>query len=240
MKNKIITVSIIAIIIMALTSVCYAATGTVEVKASKAEVKKGDTFTVTLVATSEEGINGVNSQYSYNTEKLDLISGAISNDWSNLGTAPEITIVCNSEETIKNADIYTLTFKVKDTVTKGETLQIEFKDIILGTDLETNAELQIGTKTAEVKIIEEEKQNELTNNNTNIETNKNNTTTNNNNTNKNNTTTNNNSTNKDTSTSNNKLPQTGISNTVIYTLIIVTTICAIICYKKYIEHKDIK
>ena len=70
MKIKIITAIIIAILIMLLASISFAASGTVEFKPSTTEVKKGDTFTVTLSATSEDGINGIDTKYTYDSEKF--------------------------------------------------------------------------------------------------------------------------------------------------------------------------
>ena len=130
MKTKIITANIIAIFIILLASISFAATGTVEFKSNTTEVKKGETFTVTLSATSEDGINGIDTKYTYDSEKLDLVSENVADtsNWSNIGASPDITIICNSTQSIKNADIYILTFKVKDNVSAGSTIKIKTTD----------------------------------------------------------------------------------------------------------------
>ena len=68
MKTKIISANIIAIFIILLSSISFATTGTVEFKSYTTEVKKGETFTVTLSATSEDGINGIDTKYIYDSE----------------------------------------------------------------------------------------------------------------------------------------------------------------------------
>lgn len=77
MKRKLMI--IVGIILLALTStiVSYAATATVELKVDKAEVKVGDTFTVTLRANCSDGINGVITTFSYDTNKLEYVSEGV-------------------------------------------------------------------------------------------------------------------------------------------------------------------
>ena len=156
MKLKVFTVIMIVILAILFSSNVYAATGTVNFVPSTNQVKKGDTFTVTLSASSEDGINGVETKYTYNSEKLEFVSGNVvnSSNWISMGTAPEITIICNSQEKIKNADLYTLTFKVKDSANVGDTIKVETNEILLDTDAQENSEVNIGAKKAEVTVIE--------------------------------------------------------------------------------------
>ena len=156
MKLKVFTVMIIVMFAFLFSSNVYAATGTVNFVPSTKQVKKGDTFTVTLSASSEDGINGVETKYTYDSNKLEFVSGNVvnSSNWISMGTAPEITIICNSQEKIKNADLYTLTFKVKDSVAVGETIKVETNEILLDTDAQENSEVNIGAKKAEVTVIE--------------------------------------------------------------------------------------
>ena len=156
MKLKVFTVIMIVIFAILFSSNVYAATGTVNFVPSTNQVKKGDTFTVTLSASSEDGINGVETKYTYNSEKLEFVSGNVVNtsNWLSMGTAPEITIICNSQEKIKNADLYTLTFKVKDSANVGDTIKVETNEILLDTDAQEKSEVNIGAKKAEVTVIE--------------------------------------------------------------------------------------
>lgn len=236
MKAKLIIGNIIAIIIILLTSVTYAATGTAELKADVKELKKGETFTVTLVVASEEGINGISTKYTYDTDKLELVSESLVNttNWSNLGTPPELTIICNSTSSIKSADIYTLKFKVKDNVTAGSVATVETTDILLDTDAQSDSEVTISAKKVEVNVIED-KNNNTDDPGTNNPSNPNNPNNSNN--------TNNSGTNTkkpDSTSSGSTLPQTGESNVIIYILIAISIIFSVISYKKYNEYKKIK
>ena len=236
MKAKLIIGNIIAIIIILLTSVTYAATGTAELKADVKEVKKGETFTVTLVVASEEGINGISTKYTYDTDKLELVSESLvdTTNWSNLGTSPELTIICNSTSSIKSADIYTLKFKVKDNVTAGSVATVETTDILLDTDAQSDSEVTISAKKVEVNVIED-KNNNTDDPGTNNPSNPNNPNNSNN--------TNNSGTNTkkpDSTSSGSTLPQTGESNVIIYILIAISIIFSVISYKKYNEYKKIK
>lgn len=156
MKLKVFISIIVVILALLFSSNVYAATGTVNFVPSMNQVKKGDTFTVTLSASSEDGINGVETKYIYDSNKLEFVSGNVvnSSNWISMGTAPEITVICNSQEKIKNADLYTLTFKVKDNANVGETIKVETNAILLDTDAQENSEVNIGAKKVEITVIE--------------------------------------------------------------------------------------
>ena len=225
MKTKIFSASIIAIFIILFAYVSFAATGTVEFKSNTTEVKKGEIFTVTLSATSEEGINGIDTKYVYDSEKLELISENLvdSSNWSNIGTSPDITIICNSTQSIKNADIYILKFKVKDNVSLGSKIIIETTNIILDTDAQTDSEVKISPKKIEMKIKDDsvayadEKEKEKTTIITPTESVK-----------------------KDTTYAAGILPNAGENFVMISIFLLVSIILSIIFYKKYKQHKDIK
>ena len=94
MKIKVITSILLGIFIVLLSTVAFAATGTVELKSNVSEIKKGETFKVTLSATSQDGINGIDAKYNYDSEKLELVNEKVVNttNWSNIGSANNITI----------------------------------------------------------------------------------------------------------------------------------------------------
>lgn len=156
MRVKVIAGSIITIFIILLTTIVFAATGTVELRASVNQVEKGDTFTVTLSAASEDGINGLDTKFVYNSNQLELISENLVDDskWTNIGTSPNITVICNSTQNITSANIYVLEFKVKDSVTAGDTIKIETTDIVMDTDVANNSEITISAKKVELTVIE--------------------------------------------------------------------------------------
>ena len=162
MRIKIIAFNIVIMLIISLMNVTYAVSGSVDLRTSASEVKKGETFTVTLVATSEDGINGVDTKYTYDADKLELISGGVvdSTSWSNLGGNSDITVICNSNQSIRNAEIYSIKFKVKDSAPAGAVAKIETTGILLDTDSYVNSNVSISAKKVEITIKDnvEEKQ----------------------------------------------------------------------------------
>ena len=153
MKKTLFIIGLILAILMVGISVVNAADATVDLRASSETVKPGDTFTVILSAKCEDGINGIDTKFSYDTEKLELINQAVTNsdNWSSLGGDGEISVICNSTDSIKTADIYTLTFKVKDSVANGAIATISTEGIMLDSDAATNSIVSIAGKTATVK-----------------------------------------------------------------------------------------
>ncbi len=98
------------------------------------------------------------------SEKLELVSENVadSTNWSNIGASPDITIICNSTQSIKNANIYILTFKVRDNVSVGSTIEIETTDILLDTDAQADSEVTIPSKKIKITVKDssDEKSNE--------------------------------------------------------------------------------
>ena len=239
MKIKIITANIIAIFIIILASISFAATGTVEFKSNTNEVKKGETFTVTLSATSKEGINGIDTKYTYDSDKLELVSENVadSSNWSNIGASPDITIICNSTQSIKNADIYILTFKVKDNVSVGSTIKIEMTDILLDTDAQTDSEVTIPSKMIEITVKDssEDDSNENNKDANEVDSEESKTTDK-----KIDTKTNTSINESDSNSASKMLPKTGENFVIIYGAVVLAIILSIVLYKKYMQHKDIK
>ena len=150
MKKSILALVIMIIVTITSLSVVHAATGDVTLKLSNDRVKPGDTFTVTLHAECADGINGVLAEFSYDTEKLDLVSGlGVSKDdesenWVNLkGSKTKVEINDQRDEPepgqskphIKTADVYVLTFKVKDDVQIGGTAFVKAENIEVDSDI---------------------------------------------------------------------------------------------------------
>ena len=156
MKKRLIAGMLaIAMIISGMILNVNAATGSVSVIPSKTEVNPGDTFTVTISGSCEEGINGLEAVVTYEEAKLELVeSKAADNKWIDLGqnvdTGVGISLMCNSADTIKNANMYVLTFKVKNDATVDTTAKVTASGITLYSDAsQTYTE---GTKEAEVSI----------------------------------------------------------------------------------------
>ena len=118
-------------------------------------VKKGETFTVKLSASSEDGINGVSGSYSYDESKVELVSVVVadSSKFSNMagqGTKEIALMALNAG--YKNEDLLTFTFKVKDTAVENSDIVISFNDMEIDTYATSNPAITIGTKTVTAKV----------------------------------------------------------------------------------------
>lgn len=156
MRKKILFFMVIMIVV--LMSAVYATSGTVSLKASITTVEPGGTFTVTISANCNDGVNGIDTTLSYDTDKLELVSGALANNnFANLSTGNQITVISNATTSIKSADLYTLTFKVKDGVASGSTATIKTGKISLDSDLRDQSSVTIGEQTVIVTVKKEAK-----------------------------------------------------------------------------------
>ena len=154
MKKKLMILGFTILFMLANIMTCYAAVEpTAVLNADKTEVKAGETFTVTLSATCEDGINGIDTTYTYDTEKLELVSANVaSSDFASLGTDNQITVICNSTESITSADIYVLTFKVKDGVEVDSTAKVSVSEITLDSDAATDSQHTIATQEVTITV----------------------------------------------------------------------------------------
>lgn len=156
MKKQIITVITIFMFILASCSIVQAnSSATVTLKTSSSTVKAGEEFTVTMSVTCEDGINGIDTKYKYDTDKLEFVSDEIKDSKAmvNLsqGSGDSITIINNSESSTKNVDIV-LTFKVKEGTKSGEKATITTEDILVDSNAETNSECTIKALSASITV----------------------------------------------------------------------------------------
>lgn len=157
MKTKLILImSIMIIMIINITTTYAVSTYGVYLTINPKTIKVGETFTVTLSAKCEDGINGIDTTYEYDKNMLELVSANVvdAKKWASLGIDNQITVICNSIEKIKEADIYQLTFKVKETVKPGTTIKIKTTDILLDSDAVTNSEHTITAKELIISVAE--------------------------------------------------------------------------------------
>lgn len=158
MRKNISIIIVMFIVIMALTIKVKATTANVTLKADKLELDPGEVVTVTIAGSCEEGINALQAQISYETDKLELIdSNVTSSNWVNLGQSSTsnltLEIICNTSETIKSDDIFEMKFKVKDSIARGTTAKITASEISLGSDSSGN--YSIGNKDITISVKEE-------------------------------------------------------------------------------------
>lgn len=242
MKKRILLSIIMLCIIVCSATMVYASTGKVDLLSNQTSVKPGDTFTVTISATCEDGINGITTTYSYDEDKLELVSAKVANNnWVKVtGTTNySIDVFCDTTSKITSDSIYVLTFKVKDTITTETTANVTISTIKVDSDVDASSFTEDG-KSVNISIVplntNPPDNNDNDDDNTNVpddnkgdnntsnpeQNNENNTTntpsqnkgdTNNNNTN-NNKPSQNNGANKDNTTSNKPIPQTGENNSI--------------------------
>lgn len=155
MKKKILLItSIMSIILLTLISTSFAATGDIELTASNKKVKRGETFTITIKVTSEDGINGIMADYSYDDTYLELQGKKVKDNWQDFSSDNSLAFMTNSESKITEVDILELTFKVKETAKIGNTTQIKLTDATIDTDLSENSKVDISDKTILITIDE--------------------------------------------------------------------------------------
>lgn len=231
MKKVIITLLSIIFIISMITSV-YAATGSINFGASSDTVIKGKTFTVTVEGTADSNITGMQAGLSYDTNKLSIESKTVGQGYFDASSSNEIAIGSTSAENLSQAGtLYTITFKVLDTATKGET-KISLTNAVLATvdgQLEASNKEVIVTIDVDKTGADEGEGEKNTNNTANNDVANNNTA--------NNESNNKNETKKNATknTSKKKYPQTGVENTTVFAIIVlgVVAIASFISYKKY-------
>lgn len=236
MKKVLISIlAMIFIISMAIT--VNAATGSISSGASSESVLKGKTFTVTLAGVSDTPIDGMYTKFTYDTNVLELVSKTPATGYGDSSGEGEILITNSSSSTSPTSGtLYTLTFKVLDSATTGET-KISFSGSELhlnnsGTvsQLASNIETVTITIKADDTTVDNNNDNKNTNTNTDTEDGNNSSNNNSNSGNKSNTSSN---TSKDNSTK--KLPQTGISDAGLIAIVVLgaVSIASYVSYRKY-------
>jgi len=116
---KVFGAFVVAIGVFAMAKVNAAEQGSLTISADKTTLSKGETFTVSITAASELGINGLSGRIEYNTNALEYVNKSFAIDTDkcrDFGTFPEIAIIAN-EAGIKKITICTMQFKVKENTT---------------------------------------------------------------------------------------------------------------------------
>ena len=240
MKKLVVSIIILSMLLLNI-NIVNAATGSASLNSSSTSVKPGDTFTVTLSAKCEEGINGIDTTYSYDEDKLELKSANVANDkWANLGETGTIQVISNSTSKITSDDIFVLTFKVKDNIAVGTTAKVSTSEIKIDSDASENSIFTEVAKSLNINIASTSS--DASGNNggsqgsSTVNSNNNSGTTNNskessNGVNKNN------KNSSDKSTSGTALPKTGDTSIILVSLIILVSISSIVFYIKMKKQK---
>lgn len=227
MKKVLISI-LTFIFIISMITVVNAATGSISVTTSSNQVVKGNTFTVTVAGTADENITALQSALSYDTTKLSLESKSAGTGFTDAsGSDSEIAILSTDNSSLsKSGTLYTLTFKVLDKATEGETtISVTSATLALVNDNQEQENVDVADGSATVTI-------------------KSDTTTVDKDTNKDNTPSTNKNTNKSTSSKSSKstsstkkttLPQTGVELVSVLAIAIlsIVAITSYVSYKKY-------
>jgi len=221
MKKKFLLISsIVIMLLVSLIGTSFAAAASAELKVSDNKVKKGETFKVTLAVGCEDGINSVSAKYSYDDKILELVEEEATSDWSsNSIEQGDIQVIYKPLATIKQADVYELTFKVKDDAKSGDSATISMNSIEVDTDLSEDSKREVSNKMVVITIEEEATQGKDDGQP------------------ENSTTPNGTTGNKDGEESKEEVPDTGAASTAL-TIIALVTI-AVISYTSYSRYKNI-
>ena len=155
-KVKIILISILLFVLGA--GVVNASSANAALMTEGQNIKAGETFTVTFVANCEEGINGLEGKISYDTDKLEFVKveTADATKWTNLGEGLTVQILNISSESIKESQIFKMTFKAKDDITAGTTANIIVDGIVIDSEAQTDSSKSVVAQTISLNIIADE------------------------------------------------------------------------------------
>jgi len=148
MRKKILGI-ITFIILICCFSFVYAAEGDVTLTSSNSTVKEGDTFTITVAAKNNAGLNGIDAKVEYDDNILELVESKLSDttNWSEYDSFPKLTAMWKtSGSDTKSANIYEIKFKVKNIGTNKST-SIKLTDIKLSLNSTDDITLSDITKT---------------------------------------------------------------------------------------------
>ena len=138
----------------------YATTGTagLTINASKAEVKVGETVTFNVSANCETVIEGIDATLEYDNSKLELQNINVNAKFSNMSGKDEatgkyiFTVLLNTEEEVKQAQVATINFKVLDTAKVGDKITVKLSGIeVIDSDVNS---IQVEDKNATIEVVE--------------------------------------------------------------------------------------
>jgi len=153
--RKIVFCLVAIILLLSCITIVNAAEVSVRLNPSSTIVKKGETFTVTLSATCSDGIETVSTTIQYDRNVLELVNATVEDTekWFNDKENENISILSISRESITSADLYVMTFKVKDDAQIGNT-QISAGTITIDSKAESNSISTIDGETVLINVSE--------------------------------------------------------------------------------------
>ena len=157
--SKNIKIILISILLFALgAGVVNASAAGAMLTTNSQNIKPGETFEVVFTANCEEGINGIEAKISYDEDKLEFVKVEIvdATKWTNLGEGLTVQILNVSSESIKEGQIFKMTFKAKENVASGATANIVVDGIVIDTEAQTDSSKSVAEQTIKLNIIANE------------------------------------------------------------------------------------
>lgn len=160
--KKITTISIISLMIVALTTISMAAEGdsfTLSLEPESNELTRGETFKVKVflddiqVVSGEQGIAGYTARITYDEDMLSLENVSASTGWEAMENEGAVVVNTLNAEVVKDrTETIDITFKVNDNASTGDTtIAIEN---IKGTSIAET--IKVTGSNATIQIVEEQ------------------------------------------------------------------------------------
>ncbi len=125
-KVKVFLVLFFIICIACITNV-YGADVSVALNVDKTTVNPGDTITVTLNASCEDGLSFIGTKIEYDTNIFTLVNENVPTGWKNYGNGT-LELMIDTTNKITSGQVYSLALKVKESAEEG-TVKISTTDI---------------------------------------------------------------------------------------------------------------
>ena len=105
---------------------------TVSLTSNKTTVKAGEEFIVTVNIKCDDAINGFTGKLEWNENQIELVNKTLDSNFVDLSSGfPQMEVLTNSDS-VKETNLYKVTFKAKKSVSAGE-MQIKLTGIFVST-----------------------------------------------------------------------------------------------------------
>ena len=163
--KKILVSILVAIMFLSAFSFVNAGSASVDLTPSVTTVKRGDSFTVSIVANGEYNVTGLEAVLSYDNTKLSLEEKQTNNGFGNMGSGNKLAALIGAESLSeitlsKTVQIYTLKFKVLDNAAYGNT-EILLSDVGLALVNDKKEQIDVTAVGDSVTIEIKEEQQEV-------------------------------------------------------------------------------
>ncbi len=161
--KKMMKIFLSAIVIIAILGSIFtvkAVTGSMSFSVTPNKVKPGENFTIILKVQASADLVGIVGTFDYDDEKIELVKRTLvdpeTEEWLNLSGAGNKELVAGANVTgIRSCDLFKLVFKVKNTVSAGETVSVLFNELKFNTTENKKGEfINVEDQTVTVNVVE--------------------------------------------------------------------------------------